>query len=98
MLAPRSAAPKQQVMLTAFFITLPMIKTSGAMLRSRACRPSFQVLSLLNPPCATSIAIAARLMLKVSALMALWPHALACWSMRRLLMRISVVALSQPLS
>jgi len=53
--SPRSAAPKQQVMLTAFFITCRMIQTFRGDCSDRgACRPFFQVLSLLKPLAATS--------------------------------------------
>jgi len=43
---------------TAFFITLPMIQTSGgAIAPIESMPPFFQVLSLLQTPCATSFAI-----------------------------------------
>ncbi len=40
---------QQQVLLTSFFINLPIVQTSGAISPIEAMPPFFQVLSLLNP-------------------------------------------------
>jgi ABC-2 type transport system permease protein len=40
---------QQQVVLTSFFINLPMVQTSGAIAPIEAMPPLFQILSLLNP-------------------------------------------------
>ena len=80
---------QQQVMLTAFFITLPMVQTSGAIAPIESMPTLFQLLSLLNP-LRHYIAILRGLMLKGVGLEALWPHALALLVMAPLLMAISV--------
>jgi ABC-2 type transport system permease protein len=43
------SSSQQQVVLTSFFINLPMVQTSGAIAPIKAMPPLFQVLSLLNP-------------------------------------------------
>ncbi|MCT0203623.1 ABC transporter permease [Synechococcus sp. CS-602] len=88
---------QQQVMLTAFFITLPMIQTSGAIAPIESMPAFFQVLSLLNP-LRHFIAILRGLMLKGVGLEALWPHALALLVMAPLLMAISVSRFRSQLS
>ncbi|MCX5931586.1 MAG: ABC transporter permease [Cyanobacteria bacterium] len=88
---------QQQVMLTAFFITLPMVQTSGAIAPIESMPAFFQVLSLLNP-LRHYIAILRGLLLKGVGLEALWPHALALLVMAPLLMAISVSRFRSQLS
>ncbi|MCP9824858.1 ABC transporter permease [Synechococcus sp. EJ6-Ellesmere] len=88
---------QQQVMLTAFFITLPMVQTSGAIAPIESMPVFFQVLSLLNP-LRHFIAILRGLLLKGVGLEALWPHALALLVMAPLLMAISVLRFRSQLS
>ncbi|WP_255094392.1 ABC transporter permease [Synechococcus sp. J7-Johnson] len=88
---------QQQVMLTAFFITLPMVQTSGAIAPIESMPAFFQALSLLNP-LRHYIAILRGLLLKGVGLEALWPHALALLVMAPLLMAISVSRFRSQLS
>ena len=88
---------QQQVMLTAFFITLPMVQTSGAIAPIESMPAFFQALSLLNP-LRHYIAILRGLLLKGVGLEALWPHAMALLVMAPLLMAISVSRFRSQLS
>jgi ABC-2 type transport system permease protein len=88
---------QQQVMLTAFFITLPMVQTSGAIAPIESMPAFFQTLSLLNP-LRHYIAILRGLLLKGVGLEALWPHAMALLVMAPLLMAISVSRFRSQLS
>ena len=67
---------QQQVLLTAFFINMPMVETSGAIAPVESMPPFFQTLSLLNPM-RHYIAIVRGILLKGVGLEALWMHALA---------------------
>ena len=67
---------QQQVLLTAFFINMPMVETSGAISPVESMPPFFQTLSLLNPM-RHYIAIVRGILLKGSGLDVLWMHALA---------------------
>ncbi len=78
-----------QVMLTSFFINLPMVQTSGAIAPIDSMPPFFQVLSILNP-LRHYIAIVRGMMLKGVGLEALWPHVLALALFAPLLLTISV--------
>jgi ABC-2 type transport system permease protein len=65
-----------QVLLTSFFINLPMVQTSGAIAPIESMPTFFQALSVFNP-LRHYIAIARGILLKGVGLEALWPHALA---------------------
>ncbi|HEY9661425.1 MAG TPA: ABC transporter permease, partial [Allocoleopsis sp.] len=67
---------QQQVVLTTFFINMPMVETSGATAPVESMPPFFQVLSLLNPM-RHYIAIVRGILLKGAGLDVLWLHALA---------------------
>jgi ABC-2 type transport system permease protein len=78
-----------QVLLTSFFINLPMVQTSGAIAPIESMPPFFQALSILNP-LRHYIAIVRGMMLKGVGLEALWPHVLALALFAPLLLTISV--------
>jgi ABC-2 type transport system permease protein len=78
-----------QVMLTSFFINLPLVQTSGAIAPIDSMPPLFQVLSLANP-LRHYIAIVRGMLLKGVGLEALWPHGLALLLTGPLLLAISV--------
>jgi ABC-2 type transport system permease protein len=88
---------QQQVMLTTFFINLPMVQTSGSIAPIDSMPAFFQVLSLVNP-LRHYIAILRGLLLKGVGLEALWPHALALLVMAPLLMAVSVSRFRSQLS
>ena len=67
---------QQQVILTSFFINLPILQTSGAIAPIEAMPSFFQVLSLLNP-LRHYIAIVRGILLKGVGLDVLWIHVLA---------------------
>ncbi|MBW4635665.1 MAG: ABC transporter permease [Iphinoe sp. HA4291-MV1] len=66
---------QQQVILTSFFINLPMLQTSGAIAPIEAMPSFFQVLSLFNP-LRHYIAIVRGILLKGVGLDVLWIHVL----------------------
>ena len=78
-----------QVLLTSFFINLPMVQTSGAIAPIESMPPFFQTLSILNP-LRHYIAIVRGILLKGVGLEALWPHVLALLLFAPLLLTISV--------
>ncbi len=80
---------QQQVVLTAFFINLPMIQTSGAIAPIETMPLFFRVVSLINP-LRHYIAIVRGILLKGVGLEVLWMHALALAAIAILLMGISV--------
>ncbi len=80
---------QSQVMLSSFFINLPMVQTSGAIAPIDSMPPFFQVLSLANP-LRHYIAIVRGMMLKGVGLEALWPHVLALLLIGPLLFSLSV--------
>jgi ABC-2 type transport system permease protein len=80
---------QQQVMLTAFFINLPMIQTSGAIAPIESMPLFFQILSLFNP-LRHYISIIRGILLKGVGLEALWMHAVALLIFATVLMSISV--------
>ncbi|MBR8832926.1 MAG: ABC transporter permease [Stigonema ocellatum SAG 48.90 = DSM 106950] len=88
MLATISAS-QQQVVLTAFFINLPMVQTSGAIAPIEAMPPFFQVLSLLNP-LRHYITIVRGILLKGVGLDVLWMNALALLGFAVVLLIISI--------
>jgi ABC-2 type transport system permease protein len=67
---------QQQVVLTTFFVTLPMVQLSGAIAPIETMPQFFQTLSLLNP-LRHYIAIVRGILLKGVGLEALWVQALA---------------------
>jgi ABC-2 type transport system permease protein len=80
---------QSQVLLTSFFINLPMVQTSGAIAPIDSMPPFFQMLSLLNP-LRHYITIVRGILLKGVGLEALWPHVLALCLFVPLLLTISV--------
>lgn len=80
---------QSQVMLSSFFINLPMVQTSGAIAPIDSMPPFFQVLSLANP-LRHYIAIVRGMMLKGVGLEALWPHVLALALIGPILLTLSV--------
>jgi ABC-2 type transport system permease protein len=67
---------QQQVVLTTFFINLPMVQLSGAIAPIETMPTFFRYLSLLNP-LRHYVTIMRGLLLKGVGLEALWMHALA---------------------
>jgi ABC-2 type transport system permease protein len=80
---------QQQVVLTAFFINLPLVQTSGAIAPIETMPPFFQILSLLNP-LRHYITIVRGILLKGVGLEALWMHVLALALFAVVLMSISI--------
>jgi ABC-2 type transport system permease protein len=83
------AKSQQQVVLTSFFINLPIVQTSGAIAPIESMPPFFQYLSLLNP-LRHFVAIIRGILLKGAGLEALWPNALALTAFAFILLAISV--------
>jgi ABC-2 type transport system permease protein len=79
---------QQQVVLTTFFINLPMVQLSGAIAPIETMPHFFQVLSLLNP-LRHYIAIIRGILLKGVGLEALWVHALVLGGFAFILLAIS---------
>jgi ABC-2 type transport system permease protein len=80
---------QQQVVLTSFFINLPMVQTSGAIAPIEAMPPFFQVLSLLNP-LRHYIAIVRGILLKGVGLDVLGIHVVALFTFAVVLLTISI--------
>jgi ABC-2 type transport system permease protein len=80
---------QQQVLLTAFFINMPLVQTSGAISPIESMPPFFRTLSLLNPM-RHYIAIVRGILLKGSGFDVLWMHALALALFAIVLMAISI--------
>lgn len=80
---------QQQVVLTTFFINLPMVQTSGSIAPIETMPRFFQILSLFNP-LRHYIAIVRGILLKGVGLEVLWVHALALAIFAVVLMSISV--------
>ncbi|MBC7971444.1 MAG: ABC transporter permease [Verrucomicrobia bacterium] len=80
---------QQQVVLTAFFINLPMVQTSGAIAPIETMPAFFQIVSQINP-LRHYIAIVRGILLKGVGLEALWIHALALAAIAIVLLTISV--------
>jgi ABC-2 type transport system permease protein len=80
---------QQQVVLTAFFINLPLVQTSGAIAPIETMPPFFQILSLFNP-LRHYITIVRGILLKGVGLEALWMHVLALALFAVVLMSISI--------
>jgi ABC-2 type transport system permease protein len=79
---------QQQVVLTTFFINLPMVQLSGAIAPIETMPRFFQILSIFNP-LRHYIAIVRGILLKGVGLEALWVHVLALACFALLLMTIS---------
>ncbi len=88
---------QQQVVLTAFFINLPMIQTSGAIAPIESMPKFFQIISLLNP-LRHYIAIVRGILLKGVGLEVLWMNVLALTIFATVLMAISVNQFRRQLS
>ncbi len=79
---------QQQVVLTTFFINLPMVQLSGAIAPIETMPPFFQALSLLNP-LRHYITIVRGILLKGVGLEALWTQALALGCFAVVLLAVS---------
>ncbi|WP_216904397.1 ABC transporter permease [Synechococcus sp. CCY 9618] len=88
---------QQQVLLTAFFVNLPLVQTSGAIAPIESMPLFFRSLSLLNP-LRHYITIVRGMQLKGVGLEALWPHALALLLMAMALMAFSASRFRSQLS
>ncbi|MBS3027565.1 MAG: ABC transporter permease [Dolichospermum sp. DET50] len=88
---------QQQVLLTSFFINLPIVQTSGAISPIEAMPPFFQMLSLLNP-LRHYITIVRGILLKGVGLDVLWIHVLALLGFAVVLLSISVSKFRNQLS
>ncbi|MHC5744940.1 MAG: ABC transporter permease [Nostoc sp.] len=91
------SSSQQQVVLTAFFINLPMVQTSGAIAPIEAMPPLFQALSLLNP-LRHYIAIVRGILLKGVGLDVLWMNVLALVAFAVVLLTISISKFRSQLS
>jgi ABC-2 type transport system permease protein len=67
---------QQQVMLTSFFINMPLIQLSGAIAPIESMPAFFRYLSLLNP-LRHYVAILRAVLLRGVGLEVIWPHAIA---------------------
>ncbi|MCL6434027.1 MAG: ABC transporter permease [Leptolyngbyaceae cyanobacterium HOT.MB2.61] len=88
---------QQQVVLTTFFINLPLIQTSGAIAPIETMPIFFQILALFNP-LRHYIAIIRGILLKGVGLEVLWTHALALLAFAVILLSISIHQFRQQLS
>jgi ABC-2 type transport system permease protein len=88
---------QQQVVLTAFFINLPLVQTSGAIAPIETMPLFFQILSLLNP-LRHYITIIRGILLKGVGLEVLWLHVLALVTFAVVLMTISIYKFRSQLS
>jgi ABC-2 type transport system permease protein len=88
---------QQQVVLTTFFINLPMVQLSGAIAPIETMPPFFQYLSLFNP-LRHYIAIIRGILLKGVGLEALWVHVLALIGFAVILLTISTKRFRNQLS
>ncbi len=88
---------QQQVVLTTFFINLPLIQTSGAIAPIETMPMFFQILALFNP-LRHYIAIIRGILLKGVGLEVLWTHALALLAFAVILLSISIHQFRQQLS
>lgn len=83
------AKSQQQVVLSAFFINLPLIILSGAIAPIESMPVVFQYLSLLNP-LRHFVEIARDLLLKGAGFGILWPNAVALALIATLLLTVSL--------
>ena len=80
---------QQQVVLTTFFINLPMVQLSGAIAPIETMPKFFQYISIMNP-LRHYIAIIRGILLKGVGLEALWIHAIALACFAVILLSISI--------
>jgi ABC-2 type transport system permease protein len=88
---------QQQVVLTSFFINLPMIQLAGAIAPIESMPVAFKYLSLLNP-LRHYVAIVRGILLKGVGLEVLYPQAIALVIFAVVLMSISVSRFRSQLS
>ncbi len=88
---------QQQVVLTSFFINLPLIQTSGAIAPNESIPDFFRYLSLLNP-LRHYVAIVRGFMLRGVGLEALWPNILALAIFATVLLGVSIHQFRRQLS
>lgn len=82
-------ATQQQVVLTSFFINLPLIQLSGAIAPIESMPTVFQYLSLLNP-LRHYVAIVRGILLKGVGMEVLFPHAIALLVFATVLLSVSI--------
>lgn len=82
-------ATQQQVVLTSFFINLPLIQLSGAIAPIESMPTVFQYLSLLNP-LRHYVAIVRGILLKGVGIEVLFPHAIALLVFATVLLSVSI--------
>lgn len=82
-------ATQQQVMLTSFFVNLPLIQLSGAIAPIETMPIFFKYLSLMNP-LRHYVAIVRGILLKGVGLDVLWPHAIALLLFAIVLLSVSI--------
>jgi ABC-2 type transport system permease protein len=88
---------QQQVVLTTFFINLPMVQTSGAIAPIETMPPFFQTLSWFNP-LRHYITIVRGILLKGVGLEALWIHVLMLAGFAVILLAVSTRQFRRQLS
>ncbi|NES97619.1 MAG: ABC transporter permease [Desertifilum sp. SIO1I2] len=88
---------QQQVVLTSFFINLPLIQLSGAIAPIESMPIFFKYLSLLNP-LRHYITIVRGILLKGVGLTVLWPHAIALLGFAIVLLSVSIRQFRRQLS
>lgn len=91
------AKNQRQVVLTSFFINLPLIQTSGAIAPIESMPAFFRYLSLLNP-LRHYVAISRGFLLKGVGVIDLWPHVLALVGFAVILLTVSVKKFHSQLS
>lgn len=79
---------QQQVMLTSFFINMPLIQLSGAIAPIESMPAVFRYLSLLNP-LRHYVAILRAVLLRGVGLEVIWPHAIALLVFAAVLITVS---------
>jgi ABC-2 type transport system permease protein len=80
---------QQQVVLTSFFVNLPLIQLSGAIAPIESMPTVFKYLSLLNP-LRHYVAIVRGILLKGVGLGVLWPNAIALFFFAVVLLSVSI--------
>jgi len=88
---------QQQVVLTSFFLNLPLIQTSGAIAPIESMPTFFRYLSLLNP-LRHYVVIARGFLLKGVGIAELWPHVLALAMFAIVLLSLSSIKFRKQLS
>jgi ABC-2 type transport system permease protein len=88
---------QQQVVLTSFFLNLPLIQTSGAIAPIESMPAFFRYLSLLNP-LRHYVVIARGFLLKGVGIVELWPHVLALAMFAIVLLSLSSIKFRRQLS